>query len=200
MQPWHRLDGRRQEWPAIADFRRQRLVLRRHAAHRIANPAIDQRQPIVRPRLISALGKSVFDQRRVEQVAGKITGKRSSSTVGALQARREADNQQPPIWIAERGNRRVEPSGFAGARGLAKGGKPRTKRAIAVWLGVEGGGGSWRQAGRRIVVNRRNRRHRPSAPWWWRAAGIAERDAAARGVPDARKGRGRAWIAVPPDR
>ena len=88
-------DGRDQEWPAGVDFRRQRLVLRRHAAHGIADPAIDQRQPVVGPRLVDAVGKAVFEQRRVEQVAGVVAGEGPPGAVGALQARREADDQQP---------------------------------------------------------------------------------------------------------
>jgi hypothetical protein len=48
-------------------------------------------------------------------------------------------------------------------------------------------------------LNHRSRL-RPSAPWWSRAAGIAGRDDAARAGRDARRDRGRAWIAAPPDR
>src|ERR1700732_1552719 len=199
-QPWHGLDGCRQEGPASLDFHRQRLVLRRYATYRVADPAVDQRQPIIGSRLVDAPGKAVFDEGCVEQVAGEIAGKGSAGAVSPLQARRKAYDQQPPLAIAKRGYRRIEPFGFTDARRLAKGCEPRAEGAIAVGFGAEQGGvGGWRRAARRIVLNRQNRRHRPLAPWWSRAAGIAARDAAARGAPDARMGRGRAWIVVPPD-
>src|ERR1700688_4518212 len=92
-QPWHSLDGRRQKGPACLDFYRKRLVLWRHATHRVADPAIDQLKPVVRPRLIDALGEAVFDQGGVEQVAGEVAGKGSPGAVGPLQARREAYDQ-----------------------------------------------------------------------------------------------------------
>ena len=49
-------------------------------------------------------------------------------------------------------------------------------------------------------LNQPSRRFRPVVTWWSRAAGIAARDDAARAGADARKDRGRAWIAAPPDR
>jgi hypothetical protein len=49
-------------------------------------------------------------------------------------------------------------------------------------------------------LNHPSHRLRPVVPWWSRAAGIAARDDAAPAGPNARKDRGRAWIAVPPDR
>ena len=137
-QPRHGLDRRRQKWPAGVDLRRQRLVLRRHAVHRIADPAIDQRQPVVGPRLIDAVGKAVFEQRRVQQVAGVIAGEGPAGAVGALHARREPDDQQPPVGIAERRHRGIEPVRLARARRLAEADEPRAERAIAVGFGAGG--------------------------------------------------------------
>ncbi len=70
--------------------------------HRIADPAIDQRQPVIGPRLIDAFGKAVFEQRGIEQIAGVIAGERPSGAIGALHAGRQPDNQQPTVGIAER--------------------------------------------------------------------------------------------------
>ena len=44
-------DRRHQELPAGGDLGADRLVLRRHAAHRIGDRRADQLQPVVRPRL-----------------------------------------------------------------------------------------------------------------------------------------------------
>jgi len=49
-------------------------------------------------------------------------------------------------------------------------------------------------------LNHPSRRLRPLVPWWWRAAGFAARDGVARAGSDARRDRGRASTAVPPDR
>ena len=54
----HLRDRRDQELPAGVDLDRQRLVLRRHATHRIDDPAIDQLQAIVRPRLDNCLPRN----------------------------------------------------------------------------------------------------------------------------------------------
>ena len=54
----------------VRDLRADRLVLGRHAAHRIGDRRADQRQPVVGPRLIVALGEAERDQRAIEQVAG----------------------------------------------------------------------------------------------------------------------------------
>ena len=197
-QPWHRSQCRDEEWPAGVDLRRQRLVLRRHAVHRVADPAIDQRQPVVGPGLIDALGEAVFEQRGIEQVAGEIAGEGTPGAVGALQPRREADDQEPAVGIAERRHRRIEPVRFTRARCLAEAGEPRTERTIAIGFGRRRSGR--RRAAGPVVLSRRNRRHRPSAPSWSRAAGIAARGGAARAGRDARTDRGRAWIAAPPDR
>ena len=72
-----------------------RLVLRRHAAHRIGDRRADQLQPVVGPRLETARGEAEADQRAVEQVAGIVAGERPAGAVGAAQAGRQADDQQP---------------------------------------------------------------------------------------------------------
>src|ERR1700710_1574363 len=97
------------------------------------------------------------------------------------------------------------------ARFLTKRDEPRAQRAIAVGDLGNGGGsqnkkasGSLKNRGlavERSALNRRIlRRRRRGAPSWSRAGGIAGRDDAARAGQGVRKDRGRAWIAVRPDR
>jgi hypothetical protein len=81
---WQAVDRGREELPAIVDLQGQRLVLRRHAAHRIADQAIDQPQAVIGARLVAAPRETVFEQRRVEQVAGIVAGERPPGPVGAL--------------------------------------------------------------------------------------------------------------------
>ena len=64
---------------------------------------------VVGPRLVVAAGEAEFDQRRVEQVAGIVAGERPAGAVGAAQAGREADDQQPRVERPEGRHRRVEP-------------------------------------------------------------------------------------------
>jgi hypothetical protein len=80
----HGFDGCGEEHAAGIDFNGQGLVLGRHAVDRIADPAVDQLQSVVWPGLVGAFRKPVFEQGRIEQVAGVIAGERPSSAIGAL--------------------------------------------------------------------------------------------------------------------
>ena len=93
-QVLHLGDGRLEKIAAGVDLGRRRLVLRRHAAHRVGDAAIDQRQAVVGPRLVVAAREAEFAERLVEQVAGIVAGEGPAGAVGALQAGREADDQQ----------------------------------------------------------------------------------------------------------
>ena len=93
----------------VAISRRRRLVLRRHAAHRIGDAAVDQLKSVVGMRAVLAAREAVARQRLVEQLAGVVAGERPAGAVGALQAGRQTDDQQARIERAERGDRRVEP-------------------------------------------------------------------------------------------
>ena len=106
--------------------------------HGIGDPAVDQLQAVVGTRLIGALGKAVFEQRGVEQVAGIVAGEGTAGAVGALHPRRETDDQQARLDVAERRNRSVVPQRLARAVRLAKGDQARTERTVTV--GNEGGG------------------------------------------------------------
>ena len=77
--------------------------------HGIGDPAVDQLQAVVGPRLIGALGEAVFEQRGVEQVAGIVAGEGTAGAVGALHARREANDQETRLDVTEGRDRRVVP-------------------------------------------------------------------------------------------
>ena len=105
-----RRDARPQEAAAGGDLRRRRLVLRRHAAHRIGDDAVDELQAVVGARLVAPAGEAELQQRCVEEIAGVVAGERSPGAIGAVEARREADDQQPAGFVAERGDRAVDTS------------------------------------------------------------------------------------------
>jgi hypothetical protein len=134
-EPRHALDGRQKKRPAIGDFRRKRFVLGRDAVHAIGDAAINQHHAVVRPGLIGAGGETIFDQSGVEQVACVIAGEGAPGAIGALQARREPDDREPSVPVAESRNRCVEPLRFLHAVGLAKSDQPWTEGAVAVGLG-----------------------------------------------------------------
>ena len=163
-------------------------------------------KPVVGPRLEVAAGEAVFLQRGVEQVAGVVAGERPPGAVGAAQARRQADDQQPRVERPERGHRRVEPRRLALAPGLAEGDEPRTAadNRGRVWR--------WCQPCLRILcgrqdgpINPRNRRRRRAGrrrAGAGRAAGTAACAGARRAArasgrgPGARTGRGRSLTAT----
>ncbi|MGY4294467.1 hypothetical protein ACVWXN_002562 [Bradyrhizobium sp. i1.4.4] len=128
----HRRQGSPEKLAAGVDLDRQRLVLWRNAMHGIGDPAVDQLQAVVGPRLIGALGEAVFEQRGVEQVAGIVAGEGAAGAVGALHAWCKADDQQARLDVAEGGDRRVVPQRLARAVRLAKGDQARTKRTVTV--------------------------------------------------------------------
>ena len=94
-------DGGLQEGAAVADFIRQRPVLRRQAFDGIENDDVAQRQAVIGPRIINTLGKPEFAQRGEQQVAGIIPGKRAPRPVGAHLAGRKSDDRNPAERIAE---------------------------------------------------------------------------------------------------
>ena len=125
-----------EEIAAGCDLRRRRLVFRRHAAHGIGDPAIDQFKSVVGARRILAARKPVMPKRLVQQIAGLIAGERPAGAVGALQPRRETDDQQPRVERTEGGHRRVEPGRLFGAPFVAKRDQPRTARTVASGLAL----------------------------------------------------------------
>src|SRR5262245_60349662 len=99
---FHLSQGRRQEVAAGPYFLRRRLVLRWHAAHGVGDATIDQFQSVVGVRAVAALRKAKFTEGLVEQHTGVIAREGSPGAVGALQSRREPDNQHAGIERAER--------------------------------------------------------------------------------------------------
>ena len=79
----------------------RRLVFRRHAAHGVGDARVDQRQPVVDAFVVVAARERKFLQRRVKKVAGIVAGERPPGAVGALQARRQSDDQQACGLVAE---------------------------------------------------------------------------------------------------
>ena len=112
-----------------------RLVLWRHAAHRIGYHAIFQPQPVIYVLVVSAFGKAEFIQRRIQQIAGPIAGERSAGTVGTGHARREADNQQFRVGVAKARHGRVKPIRLGGAGFIAIGGEARADLAVLIGQG-----------------------------------------------------------------
>ena len=96
-QFFHLGDRRRQKIAAGSYFFRSRLVFGRHAAHRIGDPAVDQFKSIVGTCAVFTARKAELVKRLVKQDAGIVAGERTAGPIGALQAGREADDQQTRI-------------------------------------------------------------------------------------------------------
>ena len=97
----HFLERADEEVAAGRDLGRRRLVLGRHAAHCIADPAIDQFEAVVGACGIGAAGEAEIDQRRVEQVAGIVAGERPAGAVGAAQPGRQAEHEKTRVGRAK---------------------------------------------------------------------------------------------------
>ena len=91
---------------------RRRLILRRHTAHRIGDSAVDQFESVIGAGSVVAAREAEFSQRRVKEIAGIIAGERPPGAVRALEAWREADDQEARAARTERGDRRIEPCGL----------------------------------------------------------------------------------------
>ena len=98
-----------QKGTAGSNLFRGRLVLRRNAPHGVGDRAIAQRETVVNPLIVHAVGETEFGQGRVQKIAGIVARERAARAVGAAQPRRQPDDQQAGLGIAERGDRRVRP-------------------------------------------------------------------------------------------
>ena len=74
---WAGCDGGLQERAAGRDFRRRRLVLRRHAPHPVDDQRAGELQGIVGPCFELAGGKAELLQRGEQQVTGVVAGERA---------------------------------------------------------------------------------------------------------------------------
>ena len=104
-QLFHLGDGRDEKIAARLDLLRRRLVFRRDATHGVRDAAVDQLEPVIRMRAVVAPREAVFFERLVKQHARIVAGERSARAIGALEAGREADNQQACTKGAEGGDR-----------------------------------------------------------------------------------------------
>src|SRR5262245_40689668 len=132
----HLRNCRSQKVAACSYFRRRRLVLGRHAAHRIGDPTVYEFQSIVGMRPVIAAGKTELEQRLVEQDAGVIAGERAAGTICTLQPGRKTDDQYACIDRSKGGHWRIKPGWLSGAPGLAEFNKPWASRTVAPRLSI----------------------------------------------------------------
>ena len=90
-----------EKWTARGYFLGRRLILRRHATHRVGNHGIDKRKAVIGARIIRALGKTKFKQRRIEEIARVVTREGAARSVGAVAPRRQANNEELSVGRAE---------------------------------------------------------------------------------------------------
>lgn len=124
-------NARFQKGTAIVNFLGQRLVLRRQTMDGIGNARAFQFQTVIGPRFIGAGRQTEFEQRSKKQITGIITRERPSRAIGPVQTGGKADDQQPGIIIAKRGDGRIPPIGMLVAQRMAKADKARTARTFA---------------------------------------------------------------------
>ena len=132
-EPRHRGDLIDQKRPARRDLGAYRLVLRRYTAHSVGDAAIHQFKAVVGALIVGALGKPGRQQRRIEEIAGIIAGKRASGEVGPLQARRQTDDQETRIEFTKRRYRRIVPVWVLEAMAFKEHMKARAKPANTIW-------------------------------------------------------------------
>ena len=90
---------------AGVDLSTDGFVLRRQAANRVGNPAVDELKPVIRGKGLGLRGKPEIEQGLVQQYTCVVPRKRSTRRVRAVHAGRETDYQQPCVGIAERRHR-----------------------------------------------------------------------------------------------
>ena len=129
-KPRHIIDFGEQKPTAVRDLARFGLVLGRDTANRIGDAHPPERKTVVRPGVIITLGEPVLAQRRIEQPAGVIAGKRTPRPVRAAQARREAHDQQFGLGVAEGRHRPIEPFRVGSLLSLPKRRKARAQGTV----------------------------------------------------------------------
>ena len=103
---------------AGAHFSRRGLVLWWHAANGISDAAIQKLQAIVRCKTLRPAGKAELVQSHVQEFAGEVASEWAAGGIGAMQARRQSNQQQPGVSWTERRHRatmvaRVMPADFS---------------------------------------------------------------------------------------
>ena len=114
-----------------------RLVLRRNAANRIEDHAVNELEPVVPPAVIDARGEAELDERAIKKLACVVARKGAPRPVGPAQTRRKTDDGDACIGFAEGRNRRVPPVREGNPVRGPEGREPRTIRAIVGWADVE---------------------------------------------------------------
>lgn len=87
---------------ATFDFPGLGFVRRGQALDGVGDPAMGERQPVIHRNRFAVAGQAKFVQGLVQQNAGVIAREWPAGAVGAVQSRREADDQQPGCRITER--------------------------------------------------------------------------------------------------
>ena len=85
----------------VADLFWRGLVLRRSAAHHGGDVGIAQRESVFFVRSRGLRGEAGAVQHAIEKMTGAIAGERAAGAVGAMCARRQAENQHPRVHIAK---------------------------------------------------------------------------------------------------
>src|SRR5579864_1880743 len=90
---------------AFGEFLRQRLVVGRRAPHRRRNVQIFQLESVVAIGCRGLAGESGLMQDWIHKLAGSISGKGTTSTIGAVRARGQSQDEHPRLSIAKPGHR-----------------------------------------------------------------------------------------------
>jgi len=86
---------------AVADFFRERLIIRRRAADRRGNQSAREDKPVIgtfRVRLIREAGAMEL---RVQEISRAVPGEHAPGAVGAMRGGRESDDDETSIGIAK---------------------------------------------------------------------------------------------------
>src|SRR5215831_1970858 len=129
-QVGQRRDTRLQKLAALSDLARSGLVRWRHAAHRVGDHAVDERESLRPGEIVMTAGKAYLEQRLVKQLAGIIAEKRSPGAVRPLQAWRQSHDQQSRRLWSKRGDGTVEPARMSGLVRCTKGNETRADRTF----------------------------------------------------------------------
>ena len=123
---------------ALPDLRRQWLVRRWQALHRVGDARIDEAQAVIDRGRCGRRGIAKLEQRRIQQDASIVAGKRAPARVGAVHAGRQPDDDQPRGRIAKGRHRTAEVPRICFADFVKEAGEPRTAAAIGVVIYGDG--------------------------------------------------------------
>jgi hypothetical protein len=86
---------------AIANLFRQRLVVRRSAPDRGRNKRVLESEAVARVLRLGLVGKARTVKLRVEKIAGTVSGEHAPRPVRAMSGRRQTDDHQFGLRVAE---------------------------------------------------------------------------------------------------